>query len=396
MPGAFSVRTPDEEAFYAAVGDRLIRYALAADGCMRKQDALSMPCDVQFACADPARALLYLVCSNGGVGRRGDRHWLVLVRVEGPMRLAAAPVALPHRPIHVALDATKCRLLVAYNLPAGVSVHALDEAGRVVGDAVASFDGPHLVGWFPHQVLPVPGSSEFLLTCRGDDAVGEQAENPGSLRVLKLESGQLQTVQVVAPQDGLGFGPRNCAFHPASPWLYAVLERQNALAFFHVQGGRISATPVCTVGMLQDPQHICRPQLAGALALHPNGRFAYAINRSHAVRPDGPHIVWAGGENSVVVFQLTEGTGEPVLTQRTPLEGLHARCMALAHGGRLLVAAIRQSSMRRTASGIESCPAGFSIFRIGDDGRLETLRHVPEEVGPAQIFWAGSGTEQGR
>ncbi|MBF9263561.1 hypothetical protein [Paracidovorax cattleyae] len=32
-----------------------------------------------------------------------------------------------------------------------------------------------------------------------------------------------------------------------APWLYAVLERQNALAVFPLQGGRIAAQPAHTV-----------------------------------------------------------------------------------------------------------------------------------------------------
>lgn len=390
MTGISPSLAEGEEYFFAAVADRLIRYALDVGGRMREIDALAMPCNVQYACFDPARALLYVACSNGGVGSRGDRHRLALVAMDGAMRLLAEPVALPHRPIHAALDPAGCRLLVAYNLPAAVTVHALDGEGRVRG-CTGPFEGAHLVGWFPHQILPVPGSGEVLLTCRGDDATAEHAENPGSLRVLRIEEGQAQIVQVVAPQRGIGFGPRNCAFHPTAPWVYAVLERQNALAQFSVRDGRIAAEPACTVGLLQHPESIHRPQLAGALELHPSGRFAYAVNRSHAVVPDGPCMVWAGGENSIVVFRLDQRTGEPVQIQAAPLQGLHARCIAIAQGGRLLVAALRQASQRRTDAGIEDCPAGFSIFRIGDDGCLEALDHLTVAVGAAQIFWAGCG-----
>lgn len=48
--------------------------------------------------------------------------------------------------------------------------------------------------------------------------------------------------------------------------------------------------------------------------------------------------------------------------------GLQARCIALAHGGSLLIAAIRQSSERRSENGLESYAAGFSIFIIVPDG----------------------------
>lgn len=392
MAGTSPSLAEGEEYFFAAVGDRLICYALDADGRMREIAALAMPCNVQYACLDPARALLYVACSNGGVGSRGDRHRLALVAVDGAMRMLMDPIALPHRPIHAALDLAGHRLLIAYNLPAAVTVHALDGEGRV-DRCIGHWEGADLVGWFPHQILPVPGSDEVLLTCRGDDATAEGAENPGSLRVLRIGQDQARLVQAVAPRGGFGFGPRNCAFHPTEPWMYAVLERQNAPAMFQVREGRIAAQPACTVGMLQHPERIHRPQLAGALELHPNGRFAYAVNRSHAVVPDGPHMVWTGGENSIVVFRLHARTGEPVRIQAAPLQGLHARCIAIAQGGRLLVAALRQASQRRTDAGVEDCPAGFSILRIGHDGCLAPLDHVAVPVGTGQLFWAGSGQD---
>ncbi len=379
------------EAFFSATGDSLVRHALDANGRMREIDRLTMPCGVQYACLDRQRALLYVVCSNGGVGRPGDLHRLARVAVDGGLRLLEAPAALPYRPIHAALDAAGHRLLIAYNQPAAVTTHRLDEAGRV-GERLGPFEGNELVGWFPHQVLPVPGSDAVLLTCRGDDASEGRAENPGSLRCLHIDrQGRARLVQVVAPAGGFGFGPRNSVFHPTAPWLYTVLERQNALAVFSVAGGRIGTQPAHMVRMLQRPDRIQRPQLAGAIELHPGGEFAYAVNRSHAVVQDGARTVWAGGENSVVVFRLDRQTGQAVPIQVEPLHGLHARCIAIAHGGRWLVAAIRQASEQRTPEGISHHPAGFSVFRIGQDGRLHAAGHHPVEVGDDQIFWAGSG-----
>lgn len=391
MAGTSPSLAEGEEYFFAAVGDRLIRYALDADGRMREIDALAMPCNVQYACLDPARALLYVACSNGGVGSRGDRHWLALVAVDGAMRMLMDPIALPHRPIHAALDLAGHRLLITYNLPAAVTVHALDGEGRV-DRCIGHWEGAYLVGWFPHQILPVPGSDEVLLTCRGDDATAERSENPGSLRVLRIEQDQARLVQVVSPRGGFGFGPRNCAFHPTAPWMYAVLERQNALAMFHVCKGRIAAQPACTAGLLQHPERIHRPQLAGALELHPNGRFAYAVNRSHAVVPDGP--AWSGRVAKTASWSSGSMRARASRCGYRPRRcRACTRCIAIAQGGRLLVAALRQASQRRTDAGVEDCPAGFSILRIGHDGCLAPLDHVAVPVGTGQLFWAGSGQD---
>lgn len=381
------------QQFFLSLGNRLCRLDLAPDGAMREVDSLDMPCNIQYACADAARGLLYVICSNGGVASRGDTHWLMTVAVrDAAMRLVGESIALRYRPIHVALDRAGHQLLVAYNLPAAVTVHALDDAGRV-SEFVAAAEGQDLVGWFPHQVLPMPGMDAMLLTCRGDDATADRPENPGSLRVLRVSRSQPRDatlVQVVAPRGGLGFGPRNCGFHPTAPWLYAVLERQNGLAWFRLRPDGIAPELRGTVTLLERPESLVRPQLGGALAMHPSGRFAYAVNRSHAVMPDGDQFVWAGAENSIAVFGLDIETGAPQLLQHAPLAGLHARCIDLAHGGHLLVAAIRQPSARRVGHGIESCPAGLSVFRVAADGRLSLQRHHPIDVAGHQIFWAGA------
>lgn len=401
------------QQFFLSIGSMLCRHDLSADGGLRETGTLGMPCNIQYACADARRGLLYVLCSNGGVGSRGDTHWLLTVAVrETAMRVVGEPVALPYRPIHASIDPAGGRLLVAYNLPAAVSVHALDGESACAQAAVCMAvgegeggeeEGKNVPGWFPHQILPMPGTDAMLLTCRGDDATAGHAENPGSLRVLRVrrvegaQPQRLTLVQVVAPRGGFGFGPRNCAFHPTAPWLYAVLERQNRLAWFRMRSEGIAPEPSGAVALLERPDAIVRPQLGGALALHPSGRFAYAVNRSHAVVRDGDALVWAGGENSIAVFALDADTGEPSLLQHARIDGLHARCIDFAHGGTLLVAAIRQSSMRRVegirgiaAARIERCPAGLSMFRVGPDGRLSLVRHHPIDVGDNQIFWAGT------
>lgn len=379
------------QAFFAAIGRRLHRYALAADGAMRLVDTLDMPWPVQYACHHAQRGLLYVACSNGGVGHAGHAHGLAVVDAGGTaLRLVGDVLALPHRPIHAALDLAGCRLLVAYNRPAALTVHALDADGQATGPWVA-VAGTDLMGWFPHQVLPMPGSDTLLLTCRGDDATASEPEHPGSLRVLRLQHDGPVVAQHVAPRHGIGFGPRNSGFHPTAPVLYTVLERQNRLSWFPVDQGRIGSEPAGSVDVLERPATIVRPQLGGALALHPSGRWAYVVNRSHAVVQHSGRTVCGGGENSVAVFGLDAATGAPQLLQHAALAGLHARCMVLTHGGSLLVAAIRQRSARRTDDGVVDCPAGFSVFSVADDGRLTLRQHHAVDVGEHQLFWAGCG-----
>ncbi len=377
--------------FYAAVGGRLVRHRLRADGEVESLETVDLQLDVQYACLDPEETMLYCICSNGGVGRDGDRHFLAVLSIgDGAMREEGARIALPHRPIHIALDRGADRLLIAYNRPAALTVHPLGRDGAVRG-TLGPFDGEPLVGHFPHQVLPLPARHAVLLVCRGDDATPTRGENPGSLRVLALTGGEARCVRSVAPHGGFGFGPRNCAIHPNGAWLYAVLERQNALAMFRLDEDAIEPGPAFALCMLERPERILRPQLAGAVLLHPDGRCGYALNRSHAGHVADGRLVDAGGENSVVVFDIDPVTGAPSVRQVVALPGVHARCFCLVDDGRSLVVGMRQpSAVERAEGGLLERSAGFSVFRVDRDGGIALSRHHAVEVGAAQLFWVGA------
>lgn len=372
----------------ASIGRTLVRYRLGEDGFV-EQDHVELPLTVQYGCFHPGRPLAYVACSNGGVASQGDRHCLVQVSLgDTGMRIVAEPAALPYRPLHASVDTGCNRLALAYNRPAAVTIHDLHNDGGLVPQRRLLAEGTERVGHFPHQVIPMPGSQDLLLTCRGDDASTANEENPGSLRVLRDEGRTLACVQAVAPNAGYGFGPRNCAFHPQGHMLYAVLERQNRLAAFRYREGLIEPQPSWEVGLLDNPGKVRRPQLGGAIAIHPTGRYAYVVNRAHPVS-DGSGNAAACGENSIVVFHLDALTGEPREMQRLALNGLHARCLALASDGKVLVAALRQPGRFKDDYGrIVECRAGFASFHVADSGHLTFIRQDVIDVGKDQLFWA--------
>jgi 6-phosphogluconolactonase (cycloisomerase 2 family) len=371
----------------ACIGRRLIRY-YPHDAGFTEQESVEMPLSVQYACFHPDRAVVYVACSNGGVGTPGDRHCLAQVELgETGMTVLKAPIALPYRPLHASVDPRQNRLVLAYNRPAAVTVHDLDAPGFVQGRGFL-VEGGDVVGYFPHQIIPMPGGQDFLLSCRGDDASTSNKENPGSLRVLRYDGLRMACKQAVAPNGGLGFGPRNCAFHPHRDVLYAVLERQNRLAVFGYRDGVIEPQPRWTVNLLKNTDTARRPQLGGAIVIVPSGRFAYVVNRAHPVS-DNPGMAAPCGENSIVVFELDDLTGEPRELQRVALHGLHARCIALSRDGAFLVAALRQAGRYLHDDGsVVECSAGFATFRVGDSGHLTFMHQDVVDVRHEQLFWA--------
>lgn len=373
---------------YASIGRTLSRYRIEQDGSIQVLTTLELPVTIQYACFHPQRPILYVACSNGGVASAGDRHCLVQIGLDqDTLYVLTEPIALPYRPLHGAVSLPQAQLALAYNRPAAVSIHPLDVAG-FAQPAVALLEGTDLVGHFPHQIIPVPHHDAWLLTCRGDNATPSNPENPGSLRLLTIRDHTARCTQVIAPEQGYGFGPRNSAFHPLLPVLYVVLERQNQLAAFRCLEGMLDTEPVQTMALLEQAEKPRDVQLAGAIVVHPTGRFAYVVNRAHPAS-DGPHSLEDIGENSVVVFELDERTGAFSIVQRMPLIGIHARCLSLSQDGSMLVVAIRQAlTVHDAEHGQTPLPAGFACFHVQPTGHLSFIRHHVVDVRHEQLFWA--------
>jgi len=370
---------------YASVGQRLARYLVDADdGKLREDAALELPESVQYAVHDRARGLLYVACSNGSPGAPGDRHWIVAVRLAQRPALEGAPVPLPSRPIHLSLDGSGRRLLVAYNQAPGLSLHAVAADGSVSQALAAGLpEGAH----YAHQVVPMPDGRHVVVVCRGADAHGAAPELPGSLQVLSLEGDAIRAVQAVTPAGGYGFGPRNIVFNAAGTRAYVSVERQNRLVVYALENGRFGAEPISMQSTLRGlPSYA--PQIAGALRLHPNGQFLYVANRTHRTTggdrcPDvGP------GENSIAVYRLDQNSGVPVPLQTIGTEGVHPRTLSLDDAGRLLVAANLRAASFDGPTGVRQAQAGFAVFRVERDGRLTLLNRHPVSTDHRLLFWS--------
>ena len=81
---------------------------------------------------------------------------------------------------------------------------------------------------------------------------------------------------------------------------------------FAIANAKLSTAPVFRRETLAEPGNIRGRQAAGTVHLHPNGRFVYAANRaSSTVEVDGKPV-FAGGENTLAVYEIDMTTGEPV------------------------------------------------------------------------------------
>ncbi|WP_245152352.1 lactonase family protein [Allopusillimonas soli] len=370
----------------ASIGKLLIRYRIAArSGSIECEDTLSLPEPIQYACFDPDSHILYTACSDGEPGCCGSRHMLIALHV-GLNRIhqIGQPVSLPGRPIHICHDAIKRILLVSYDGTVKLSIHSLAKNGTIQG--MIAKGGPAECN-YPHQAAIAPDGAGYVLVCRGSDPAGEKAEQPGGLFPFKFDGHKIQYGSKISSNDGYGFGPRNIVFGKAGDHAYAVLERQNLLLSYKVNVGGISAAPLKTQPTTFWPATNL-PQIAGAVRLHPSGKFLYVANRTHRTRGGDAITDISSGANTISAYSLDPITGIPTFLKEQETGGIHPRTISISDDGQLLVAAhVRKAFFQHGGSCIE-IPASIAVFRVHENGHIAPIKITHVDIGRDLLFWS--------
>ena len=379
-------------ALYASVANTLTHYDIdVAGAALTPRTSVALPANVQYVWPHATQPLLYAATSDSasGMGPGGTNHHVSALRIDrdsGVLSLHGAPIPLPTRPIHMATDIPSEHVLVAFNNPSALRVYRINADGTP-GAEVAQ---PHPIdaGIFAHQVRATPDNQQVILVTRGHDPAGPKAEEPGALMLWDFKDGVLSNQQKVAPDSGLGpgylFGPRHLDFHPTRPWVYVSLERENRLDMFTLSGGRLSPTAAFRKNNLSQTVPPGARQAVGTVHVHPNGRFVYVANRASTTVEEGGRKVFAGGENTLAAYAIDPATGEPQPIQHIDTRGIHCRTFHIDPSGRLLVAAHIQGITLRDGSAVPCC---LSLFRIGDDGRLDYVRKYDIDVSGGRTMW---------
>ncbi len=377
-------------ALYASVGPELTHYEVdVEDAALTRRGTVALPANVHYCWPHASHRLLYVASSDSasGVGGVvGTNHHVTALAIDptsGALAPHGAPITLPTRPIHMTTDIPSQYILVAFSNPSGLNVYRINHDGTP-GAEVNQAEDVH-PGIYAHQVRVRLDNRKVILIARGHDAAHGNPEEPGALLVFDYRNGQLTDEISVAPNGGYGFGPRHLDFHPTLPWVYVSLERQNRLDMFAFHDATLLATPIYQKDTLAEPDNIRGRQAVGTVKVHPNGRFVYVANRASAVR-DG---VFVGGENTLAVFAIDPATGEPTAIQHVDTRGIHCRNFHIDPSGRLLVASHIMGLPVRDGAATRFVPACLSLFRIGDDGKLDFVRKYDIEVGNRQMFWMG-------
>ena len=100
--------------------------------------------------------------------------------------------------------------------------------------------------------------------------------------------------------------------------------------------------------------------------------------------------VFAGGDNSIAVFSINQETGEPTLIQNADTHGFGLRTFSLDASGKILVVANQSAVPIRSGQSVSVVAAGLSVFRVGDDGKLDFVHKYDIETSNTKpLFWTG-------
>lgn len=371
-------------ALYVSEGPDLVHYSVNPEtGDLTRHETVTVPEIVQYAWVHPTERLIFVASSDGWAGRN---HHLTAFRIKPNFGLSQVGnwLPVPHRPIHLTVDATGRYLLAGYNNPSTVSVHTIGADGSI-GEPL---EQPSAVeaGNYLHQIRLLPSNSAAVVVARGTHKEGFSPEE-GSLRLFSFDRGILTLQQTVVSPDE--FGPRHLDFHPTMPWVYVSLEPQNALQVFVVDDGRFSASPIFSQSTLATPENVATRQLAGAIHVHPNGRYVYVANRADGRIEHQGVDVFSGGENSIAVFEIDQDSGAITAIQHADPKGFYVRCFALDPSGRILVTASLSDMDVFEDGAVRHKPRTITVFRVEPNGTLAVLRRHDVDTHGKNQWWAG-------
>jgi 6-phosphogluconolactonase (cycloisomerase 2 family) len=383
---------PRRLALYANVGPVLTHYDVdLANAELGTRESVTLPAGVQYCWPHRNRRYLYVASSSSAAGNAqiGTAHHVTAFKIDpatGALSQVGDPMPVPVRPIHMTVDNESQHILVAFNNPSSLRVYRIHKDFTPGGEVP---QGTMEAGIYAHQVRVTPDGRHVVLVTRGNEGTGQRPEDPGALMVFDYKNGRLSNQYKIAPNGGRGYGPRHLDFHPTRPWMYVSIETQNQIHMHRMQDGKPLPEVVFNKTTLLEPGNIRSRQAASAVHVHPAGRFVYVANRSQDMVDFKGKKVYKGGENSIVVYAISQETGEPTAIQHIETKKIHPRTFQVDPSGRLLVAEHNLPVDVRDGDTVRTVPAGLSVFRMNEDGRLTIARTYDVDVGDQTMFWMG-------
>lgn len=248
-------------------------------------------------------------------------------------------------PAHIALDATGRWLLTAYYVAGKVSVHRIDDAGRLLSQPHQEWKTAEKA----HAIVLDPSQRFAFAPHTGGETIYQFAWDAAAGKLTPLTIPQRSTT--------IGTGPRHLVWRAQGDVAYVSNEQANSATAW----GLVPATglePLSKAPTL--PVEFRQPNSTAEIKLHPSGRTLYVANRGHdslavlGVSEDGRRLTPVGH----------------LLTEKTP------RSFDLDRSGRWLFVA-GESSGR------------LAVYEVDDAGRRLTLRHTASLA--EKLWWVTAG-----
>ncbi len=269
-----------------------------------------------FLASDRAGRFLYAVNEVGA----GTVTGFAIDRATGKLTMLNTVSTKGDGPCHLMVDNTG-KMLVAANYGSGsVAAFPIAADGKL-GEA-SSFDqhtgkGPNAErqeGPHAHCSVISPNNRFAFVADLGLDKIFSYRIDPAS---GKMTPNNPPTTSVAA-----GAGPRHFAIHPNHRWAYAINEMANTITAFRYDDKLGALTEIQNLGTLPGDFH--GENTTAEIVVHPSGKFLYGSNRGH---------------DSIAVFSINPSCGKLTLVQDVPTQGKSPRNFAIDPSGKYLLAA---------------------------------------------------------
>jgi 6-phosphogluconolactonase len=314
-----------------------------------------------FLAVDPAQRFLFAANEIGDYGKAksGSVSAFAIDRRTGKLSALNTVASRGADPCHLTVDSSGKHVLVANYTGGSVAVlpvkadGSLGEASDFVQHLGSSVNPQRQHEPHAHDVVLTPDNRFAVVADLGLD----------KLLVYRydIEEGTLSPNDPPYGRVKPGSGPRHFALHPNGRWAYAISEMGNTITAFDWDADKGSLHELQAVSTL--PKDFTGENSTAELAIDPKGRYLYGSNRGH---------------DSIAVYAIDPGKGVLTLLEDVPTLGKEPRNFALDPTGAYLFAANQNSN-------------NVVVFRVNpSNGRLTATGERIEVVAPVCVTFVAA------
>lgn len=331
-------------------------YELTSSGALEFLSVASGISNPSYLAIAPQKRYLYAVSEVGASSGKpgGGVSAFSIDQETGELTLLNQQLTHGASPCYLTVDQTeKCVLVANYGSGSATvlpiqSNGKLGEATHVVQHSGSSADPGRQEGPHAHSIVLDRTNSYAFVPDLGLDKV--------MIYQLCLSQGKLKANDEPWVEVKAGAGPRHFTFHPNGKYAYVINELDSTVTAFTYDEAHGRLRVIQAVTTL--PEGFSDKSYCADVHVSSSGRFLYGSNRGH---------------DSIVIFEIDQGTGKLSLVGHEPTQGNFPRGFAIDPTGNFLLAANQNSD-------------NVVSFRINQEtGALTPTGHITEVPMPVCV-----------